>query len=119
MEWILHVLVPEHDPNHRKLLIMDRLQVHLNRNVRDSLEELNFEVEYFPPKSSKDLSPLDNSLFAVFKTGLRQRRYRTQGGKRRACQDVWNWITEETVRNMFRKCGLCEYDDTHIGEDVC
>jgi len=102
LEWIRRVIGPEHNQNRRKLLIMDRLQVHINRNVRELLEELNFDIEYFPPKASKDLSPLDNSLFGVFKTGLRQRRYRTQGGKKRACQNVWNGM-----ESMEKLSGIC------------
>jgi hypothetical protein len=107
LKWIDTVLSPCAG-SCRKVLLLDRLQVHLNSEVIQRIRNLGFEVMFFPPAAAKHLSPLDNSLFSAFKTKIRSKPASTSEEMKKICERVWAEFDTVTIVGMFKHCGLIE-----------
>jgi hypothetical protein len=118
-KWINNVLRQFSQPT-KQLLCLDMLRVHLNKEVIDMIKKLNFDVIFFHTGSAKDLSQLDNSIFAAFKKKLSFKKFSNFDEKIIACEEVWNEITEEQVINYFRHCQLIPHQQfqERDGSDV-
>jgi hypothetical protein len=104
-KWISSILRPFSQPE-KQIILLDLLRVHTNRSVIKQMEDLNFEVRFFPAQGAKNLSPLDNTLFSAFKTKLRSLKASSFDEKLESCETVWKSITRHEVKNYFRHCGL-------------
>jgi hypothetical protein len=105
LKWVDTILVP-HAGSNPKVLLLDRLQVHLNAQVRQRIHTLGFKVIFFPPGAAKHLSPLDNSLFSAFKTKIRNMTILSSDEMKDACENVWGEFSSETIIEMFKHCEL-------------
>lgn len=93
------------------LLLLDNLQAHKNPEVIQFLEEHGINIMFFPVKSSDELSPLDNSFFALLKRSLRKLKFcnGNQVVLQNAFQDL---IDRKTAISMFKHCGYSKmFDD--------
>ncbi|KAJ5078933.1 mariner mos1 transposase-like protein [Anaeramoeba ignava] len=68
LDYISKILEPNLDPSERKILLMDNLRVHHAKVIVSILQELGFEIRFFPAYIACDLSPLDNSFFHKLKS---------------------------------------------------
>lgn len=91
-------------------LIIDQLGSHFNANVRKLLAAANITPLYLYPKTSDELSPLDNGFFGHFKRTMRQRLMeveRTEQGVTRAIRSVLSHMgsQRESIVGFFKHCG--------------
>jgi hypothetical protein len=59
-----------------------------------------------PPKTAFLISPLDMGAIAAFKSHYYKLDRSTLALKRRAVQQAWDQVSNESLRNIFQNCGL-------------
>ena len=104
VEWITNTLVP-HMEDH-DLLLMDNLSSHHAKVVQATFTSLGIKHAYFPPRSSSQLSPLDNSLFHQLKDHFRSILHEDLTQMKQAVSQAWDMITARAIRHYFRHRGL-------------
>ena len=83
--------------------IMDNLQSHKRRAVRDALRRAGAKL-LFLPKYSPDLNPIEQ-VFAKIKHLLRDAAARTQLGVSNAIAAILDTFTAEQCANYFKNSG--------------
>jgi len=100
------------------LLVVDRSGIHQPDNMLRELHDWGCqemkEVLLLPPASAKRLSPLDNSLFNLWRTRVLADGGLTKHNIRRRMSDAWNSITAEDIRAQYRNCGLMRHQDVYF-----
>jgi hypothetical protein len=91
-------------------LVMDRARIH---NVQHILEEFHSagceemkEIILLPAQAAKRMSPLDNSLFHVWKEACRKHELITDRTIERIMADEWNAIKKETIKSYYKHCKI-------------
>ena len=83
------------------ILVMDRSTIHSAREILDAFHEVGgeaLEIAYLvPTNSAKRLSPLDNSLFHVWKNRVRQHHLLTMSNIGQIMCDEWNKFTAKDL----------------------
>ena len=99
--YVEHVLVPTLRPG--DIVVMDNLQSHKRRAVRDALRRAGAKL-VFLPKYSPDLNPIEQ-LFAKLKHLLRNAAARTMQHVSHAIAAILDGVTAEECANYFRNAG--------------
>lgn len=101
LAYVENVLVPTLRPG--DLVIVDNLQSHKRRAVRQALRRAGAKL-LFLPKYSPDLNPIEQ-FFAKFKHQLRNAAARTQDAVCEAIGTLLNSYTAEECANYFKHSG--------------
>ena len=99
--YVEHVLLPTLRPG--DLVIMDNLQSHKRRAVREAIRRVGAKL-LFLPKYSPDLNPIEQ-VFAKLKHLLRKAAARTQETVCQAIGTLLRSFTPEECANYFRNSG--------------
>ena len=105
VSWIRQELVPtllEDD-----IVIMDNLQAHKVKGVREAIAQAGARVLYLPPYSP-DLNPIE-TVFSKFKWIVRSLKERTVDALWNACARASYHFDVRECRNHFRNCGCYRY----------
>jgi hypothetical protein len=100
------------------VLVMDKSTVH---NAVEMLQEFHdngcqdMQTIYFmPTNGAKRMSPLDCGLFHTWKEKCRKRARITSRSIVQIMSDCWNEISERTIINYYRHCGLMHGRDVYF-----
>lgn len=93
-----------------KVLAMDRLSCHTTKENMDLIRELGLEVHLFPPKASVEVSPLDNTFFALYKRLFAEKPRSTPYLKFMAACQTYNDISADKIVAFFRHCSIVHPD---------
>jgi len=95
------------------LLCMDRLSSHTSREVREYIESFKlkdgqrmFIPVYLAPKTAFLISPLDMGANAAFKSYFHRLDRSSIDLKLRAVQRAWDQVSNESLVNICRHCGV-------------
>lgn len=99
--WVRQELVPTLQKG--DVVIMDNLQSHKVRGVREAITQAGARVLYLPPYSP-DLNPIE-TVFSKFKWIVRSMKERTVDALWTACKHASYQFDEHECRNHFRNCG--------------
>jgi hypothetical protein len=100
------------------VLVMDRLSSHTSAEVRRYIEsfflpsgERMFYILLLPAKTAFLISPLDMGTIAAFKAHFHRLDRSTLFRKRKAVQEAWDMVSNESLVNICRKCGVIGEED--------
>lgn len=100
-------------PSEPSLLILDRASSHTAKVAVEDLEDYLtpdgrqlFKVLFIPPKAAFLVSPLDNGVISAFKTHFYRYDRSTFALKKSAAKLAWDEVTNESILNIFKSCGL-------------
>jgi hypothetical protein len=88
----------------RYALMWDQLSSHKRDTVQEFLETMNVMVMRFPPKAASDLSSLDNSTFAAWRTLYKSVRAQRRLGMFRATVLAWEALRPEGIAHCWAHC---------------
>jgi hypothetical protein len=72
------------------------------------------EVILMPPAAAKRLSPLDNSLFSVWRRKVLEAGTLTKQNIKTRMSDAWNQLTKDDIKAQYRHCGLMRHQDVYF-----
>lgn len=101
LTYVRHALVPE--LRHGDLVILDNLQPHKPRQVREMIEAAGAALLYLPPYSP-DFNPIEN-MWSKVKQHLRSAAARTFDALQDAIDAALGSITTADCAGFFRNCG--------------
>jgi len=97
------------------LLVLDRSPIHSEPQLLQEFHDWGCQelttILKLPPASAKRLSPLDNSLFNVWRTRVLEQGGLTKRNIRARMSDAWNSITKADIQAQYRNCGLMRAQD--------
>ena len=99
--YVKHFLVPTLEAG--QIVVMDNLQVHKMKRVRELVEGSGAEVLFLPPYSP-DFSPIEEA-FSKVKTILRRIGARTREALLEATSDALSAVSSADARGWFGHCG--------------
>jgi hypothetical protein len=100
------------------LLLLDRATIHSEAKIMQEFhdwgcQELT-EVIRIPTASAKRLSPLDNSLFNLWRQRVLAGGPLTNTNIKQRMSDAWNTITSDELLAQYRHCGLMRHQDVYF-----
>ncbi len=100
------------------LLVLDRASIHHEEKILQEFhdwgcQELT-EVIKMPAAAAKRLSPLDNSLFNLWRQRVLASGGLTKSNIKQRMSDAWNSITSAELRAQYRHCGLLRHQDVYF-----
>jgi hypothetical protein len=100
------------------LLLLDRSPIHDEGKMLQEFhdwgcQELT-EVIKVPPASAKRLSPLDNSLFNLWRHRVLEGGPLSKLNIKRRMTTAWESITKEDIQLQYRHCGLMRHQDPYF-----
>jgi hypothetical protein len=100
------------------LLVLDRAAIHNEEKILQEFydwgcQELT-EVIKMPPAAAKRLSPLDNSLFNVWRQRVLKDGPLTKHNIKTRMSDAWNSLTAADIHAQYRNCGLLRHQDVYF-----
>jgi transposase len=101
LAYVQHVLVPELKPG--DVVILDNLQPHKAKGVREMIEAAGAKLLYLPPYSP-DFNPIEN-MWSKVKQHLRSAAARTFDALQEAVTAALETITPSDCAGYFRHCG--------------
>jgi len=101
LAYVEHVLVPELTAG--DVVILDNLQPHKAKGVREMIEAAGAKLLYLPPYSP-DFNPIEN-MWSKVKQHLRSAAARTFDALQEAVTSALNTITPDDCIGYFRHCG--------------
>jgi hypothetical protein len=100
------------------LVLTDRHKAHMNDDLLEQLTDRGIEYDFFPPGAAALLSPADNAFNATFKLRNNQELARLQrinvSTKIVAAFNAYDSITDESVQNWMRLCGITGGDPVKV-----
>jgi DDE superfamily endonuclease len=100
------------------LLLLDRASIHNEDKIREALENRGCgevtDIIKLPPASAKRLSPLDNSLFNIWRQRVLADGPLTRRNIKQRMSDAWNTITSADLHAQYRHCGLLRHQDVYF-----
>lgn len=100
-------------PSKPSLLLLDRASSHTSKQTIAELEDYltpdgqqMFKVLFIPPKAAFLVSPLDNGVIAAFKQHFYRYDRSTFELKKSAAKMAWDEVSNDTIKNVCRNCGL-------------
>lgn len=98
-------------------LVVDRARIH---NIAHILEEFHAvgceemrEIILLPRQAAKRMSPLDNSLFHIWKDACRAHQLITERTIERIMADEWNRIPKHTIAAFYKHCKISGRADVY------
>jgi hypothetical protein len=92
------------------LLLLDRSGIHEEQKILDEFHDWGCQeltqVIKIPPASAKRLSPLDNSLFNIWRQRVLSSGPLTKNNIKKKMSDAWESITKNDIKVQYRNCGL-------------
>ena len=99
------------------MLVMDKASIH-NQDIIQVFHDRGCqdlqEVLFMPTQSPKRLSPLDNSLFHIWKERVRKHAPLTEDNVVQVMSNEWNNISNQYIQSQYRKCGLVGYTNPYF-----
>lgn len=100
------------------LLILDKATIHTEEKMLQEFhdwgcQELR-EIMKMPSAAAKRLSPLDNSLFNVWRQRVLDGPPLTKSTIQQRMSDAWNSITTGDIQAQYRNCGLMRHQDVYF-----
>lgn len=100
------------------LLVLDRSPIHNEDKMMQVFHEWGCqemkEIIKMPPAAAKRLSPLDNSLFNLWRSRVLASGPLTKQNIKTRMSDAWNAITEKDIKAQYRHCGLMRHQDVYF-----
>jgi transposase len=100
------------------LLLLDKATIHNETKIIETFHDWGcqelVEVIKLPTAAAKRLSPLDNSLFNVFRQRVLHGPPLTRSNIKQRMSDAWNSITERDLLPQYRHCGLMRRQDVYF-----
>jgi hypothetical protein len=100
------------------LLVMDRLSSHTSAQIRRHIEsktlpsgERMFYILLLPAKTAFLISPLDMGAIGAFKAHYHRLDRSTLQKKLNAVQEAWDQVSNESLKNICRNCGVIGEED--------
>jgi len=100
------------------ILVLDRATIHNEEKMMQEFhdwgcQELT-EIVKMPPAAAKRLSPLDNSLFNLWRQRVLASDPLTKSNIKRRMSDAWNTITADEIHAQYKHCGLLRRQDVYF-----
>jgi hypothetical protein len=100
------------------LLVLDKATIHTEQQLMEEFHDWGCQelkqVIKIPTASAKRLSPLDNSLFNLWRQRVLADGPLTKRNIVRRMSDAWNSITREDIQAQYRNCGLMRHQDVYF-----
>jgi hypothetical protein len=110
MEYADHIAPYVSEPS---LLLLDRASSHTSKEVLAYIEDFLTADDQqlikpilLPPKTAFLVSPLDNGVNSAFKQHFYQYDRSSFALKFSAIKEAWGSVSNESISNIFRNCGL-------------
>jgi transposase len=99
-------------------LLLDKATIHNERKIIETFHDWGcqelVEIIKMPTAAAKRLSPLDNSLFNVWRQRVLRGSPLTKYNIKQRMSDAWNSITEPDLLSQYRHCGLMRHQDVYF-----
>jgi transposase len=100
------------------LLLLDKATIHNEGKIIETFHDWGcqelVEIIKMPTAAAKRLSPLDNSLFNVWRQRVLRGPPLTRSNIKQRMSDAWNSITERDLLPQYRHCGLMRHQDVYF-----
>jgi hypothetical protein len=100
------------------ILYLDRSPIHDESNMLNEFHDWGCQelqqVIKIPPSSAKRLSPLDNSLFNVWRKRVLDGGPLDNNNIKRRMIKAWESITENDIKSQYKHCGLMRNQDVYF-----
>lgn len=100
------------------VLVLDRASIHTEAEMLQEFHDWGCqemkEIIKMPSAAAKRLSPLDNSLFNVWRQRVLDGPPLTKQNIEQRMSDAWNSLREEDIRAQYRNCGLMRHQDVYF-----
>jgi transposase len=99
-------------------LLLDKATIHNEAKIIETFHDWGcqelVEIIKMPTAAAKRLSPLDNSLFNVWRQRVLKGSPLTQSNIKQRMSDAWNSIAERDLLPQYRHCGLMRHQDVYF-----
>lgn len=99
-------------------LLLDKSTIHNEEKMIQEFHDWGcqelMEIIKIPTAAAKRLSPLDNSLFNLWRQRVLAGGPLTKSNIKQRMSDAWNSITAEDVQPQYRNCGLMRRQDPYF-----
>lgn len=99
-------------------LLLDRSTIHNEAKMMQEFHDWGcqdlVEIIKMPTAAAKRLSPLDNSLFNIWRQFVLADGPLNKHNIRRRMSDGWNRITSKLILPQYKKCGLMRHADPYF-----
>lgn len=99
-------------------VVVDRSTIHHEDKIMQEFHDWGcqdlVQVLLMPPASAKRLSPLDNSLFNLWRQRVLEGEPLTKSNIKRRMSQAWNSISTEDIQRQYRNCGLMRGQDVYF-----
>jgi hypothetical protein len=99
-------------------LVLDRASIHDEQQMLEAFHDWGCQdlthILKLPPASAKRLSPLDNSLFNLWRQRVLAGGPLTKTNIKHRMSAAWNSITKEDVQPQYEHCGLMQRRDVYF-----
>lgn len=100
------------------ILLVDKAPIHTEAEMLQEFHDWGcqelLEVIRIPTASAKRLSPLDNSLFNLWRQRVLADGPLTLGNVKQRMSAAWESITKADIRAQFKHCGLIRGSDVYF-----
>lgn len=100
------------------LLVLDKSTIHSEQKMLQEFHDWGCQeltqVIKIPTASAKRLSPLDNSLFNLWRQRLLDGPPLTLESIKRRMSAAWETITQADIQAQYRHCGLLRHQDVYF-----
>lgn len=100
------------------IVYLDRASIHNEEKIMEALHDRGcgdvIEVVKLPAASAKRVSPLDNSLFNLWRQRVLQKGPLSKKNIRQRMSDAWNTITGADLLAQYRNCALLRGQDPYF-----
>ena len=99
-------------------LMLDRATIHKDKNIVQEFHDWGCQeltdIILLPPASAKRVSPLDNSLFNLWRQRVLDGPPLTKRNIKQRMSDAWNSLSEADIHAQFKHCGLIRGQDVYF-----
>lgn len=100
------------------ILVLDRASIHNEEKIMQEFHDWGCQgltqVLRMPSASAKRLSPLDNSLFNLWRQRTLAAGPLTKRNIKQRMSDAWNTITAADLHAQYRNCALLRHQDVYF-----
>ena len=100
------------------ILVLDRATIHNEEKMIQEFHDWGCQelrqIIKMPPASAKRLSPLDNSLFNLWRQRVLVSGPLTKSNIKQRMSDAWNTITSVDLHAQYKHCGLLRHQDVYF-----